>query len=85
MVWTGNSAARPFSAVYRSLLDWSNALTHLTPGTLASASTAGRDRLCVSPVEDIWRSSLEPFVYLHPRSGLSLARLPLAPAVLSAF
>ncbi len=75
MVWTGDSAARPFSAVYRSLLDRSNALSHLTPGTMAPASTANRHRLCVSPVEEIWRSPLESGDYLHHWNGLSMARL----------
>src|SRR5205807_809426 len=83
MVWTGHCAARPFSAVYRSLLDRNNALAHLTPGTMAPASTADRHRLCVSPVEEIRRSPLESGVYLHHWNGLSVARLPPACAALS--
>src|SRR5258708_10180109 len=83
MVWTGDCAARPFSAFYRYLLDRSTALSHLTPGTMAPPSTADRDGLCVSPVEEIWRSPLEPVLDLHPGDWLPVARLPPTRAALS--
>ena len=43
MVWTGARAARPFSAVYRYLLDRRITLSHSLPGTMAPASTADRN------------------------------------------